>query len=186
VYDGLSELADLSLQLQERSLSLPAANRAIERTIRIFDSMANICGPKTQEAVDAGIHFIFKDVQLVTNKSIPKIKHGQFFMSLANNLRTRLFTTQATHVSKNKNDFKNEFDELLKDLDVLNYNNWPDNVDIQYGDNCVRRLVTRFHLDEKTTIRGFREFKDTKDYSQINYLHPLLTAVRTIATYFIL
>jgi len=104
MYDGLSELADLSLQLQKRSLSLPAANRAIERTIRIFDSMANICGPKTQKAVDAGIHFMFKDVQLVTNKSIPKIKHGQFFMSLANNLSIRLFTTQATRVSKNKND----------------------------------------------------------------------------------
>lgn len=43
MYDGLSELADLSLQLQERSISLSGANRAIERTIRIFDSMANIC-----------------------------------------------------------------------------------------------------------------------------------------------
>ncbi|KAL4136198.1 hypothetical protein QTP88_007761 [Uroleucon formosanum] len=93
----------------------------------------------------------------------------------------KLFTTQATHVSKNKNDFKSEFDELIKDLDVLNSNNWPDYVDILYGDDCVRRLITRFHLDEKTTIRGFREFKDTKDSSQINYLHPLLTAVRIIA-----
>ncbi|CAI6374561.1 unnamed protein product [Macrosiphum euphorbiae] len=102
-------------------------------------------------------------------------------MSLANNLRTRLFTSQATHLSKNKNDFKSEFDELIKELDVLNSNNWPDNVDILYEDDCVRRLVTRFHLDEKSTIRGFREFKDTKDSSQINHLHPLLTAVRTIA-----
>ncbi|KAL5237572.1 hypothetical protein ACI65C_004982 [Semiaphis heraclei] len=103
--------------------------------------MANICGPKTQEAMDAGTHFMLKNVQLITNKSIPKIKHGQFFMSLANNLRTRLFTTQANNVSKNKNGFKNE----------------------------------------KITIRGFREFKDTKDSSQINDLHPLLTAVRKIA-----
>lgn len=73
MYDGLYELADLSLQLQERSLSISAANRAIERTIRIFDSMANKCGPKTQEAMDAGTHFMFKNVQLITNKSIPKI-----------------------------------------------------------------------------------------------------------------
>lgn len=124
---------------------------------------------------------MFKDVPLITNKSIAKIEHGQFFMSLANNMRSRLFTTQSTHVSKNKNDFKNEFDELLKDLDVLNSTNWPDNVGIQYGDDCVRRLVSRFNLDEKTTIRGFREFKDTKDSSKIKDLHPLLTAVRTIA-----
>jgi len=40
-------------------------------------------------------------------------------------------------MSKNKNGFKSEFDELLKDLDVLNSNNWPDNVDILYGDDCV-------------------------------------------------
>lgn len=181
MYDGLSELADLSLQLQERSLSLSAANRAIERTIRIFDSMANVCGPKAQEAMDAEKHHMFKGVPLIMNKSVPKIKHGQFFMSLGNNLRSRLFTTQATHVSKNKNDFKNDFDELLKDLDALDSTTWPDNVDIQYGDDCIRRLVSRFYLDEQTTIRGFREFKDLKDSSKINHLHPLLTAVKSIA-----
>lgn len=31
-------------------------------------------------------------------------------------------------------------------------------------------LVATFHLNEKITIRGFREFKDTKDSSKINYL----------------
>jgi len=66
---------------------------------------------------------MFKNIQLITNKSIPTTKHGQICMSLANNFRTRLFTTQATHVSTNKNDFKSKFNKLLKDLDMLNYNN---------------------------------------------------------------
>ncbi|XP_050065047.1 ATP-dependent DNA helicase PIF1-like [Aphis gossypii] len=106
MYDGLSELADLSLQLQERSLSLSGANKCVLRTIRIFDSMANTFGPRTQEVLNS-------------------------------------------------------------DLDVLDPNNWPDSIDIQYGDDSVKRLAIKFHLDEKCTIRGFREFKDLKDSSKI-------------------
>lgn len=36
-------------------------------------------------------------------------------------------------------------------------------------------------MDEKTTIRGFREFKGTKDSPKLNYPHPFLaTVVQTI------
>lgn len=101
--NGLTELADLSLQLQERSVSLSAANSCIEYTIRIFDSMSNTYGPKTQEVLDSGALLKFKDVPLATNKSVPKINLGQFFTSLANNMSLRLFKIQAMHVSKNKN-----------------------------------------------------------------------------------
>jgi len=36
---------------------------------------------------------------------------------------SRLFTTQATHVSKNKNEFKDQFENILKDLNVFEPNN---------------------------------------------------------------
>lgn len=62
MYDGLSELSDLSLQLQDRGLSLSTANSCIERTIRIFDSMSNTYGPKTQEVLNAGDLLKFKDI----------------------------------------------------------------------------------------------------------------------------
>lgn len=68
--------------------------------------------------------------------------------------------------------FNNELYGLLRDLDVLHYTNWPDNVGIQQGKDCVKILASRFHSDE-TKILRFREFKDTKDFSKINYMHPL-------------
>jgi len=92
-------------------------------------------------------------------------------------MRSRLFTTHSSHVSKNKNWFKYQYLDLLKDLDVLDPNNWPDNIYIQYGDGNVRRLAIKFYLNEKFTIQGIREFKDLKDSSKISTLKPLLTRV---------
>lgn len=54
------------------------------------------------------------------------------------------------HVSKNKD----QFEDLLKDINVLDPNNWLVTIDIQYGDDSIRKFVTKFHLDEKSTIRG--------------------------------
>lgn len=94
MYDALSELSDLSLILQRRSMSLSEANKCIIRTIRIFESMIDHPGPKTTEAYK-DTEMIFKNVELGSNKAIPKIKMEQFFRSLANNLKSRLFTMQA-------------------------------------------------------------------------------------------
>lgn len=122
MYDALSELADLSLQLQNRNISLSVANNYIERAICVFDSISEQYGPKT-EVVDACSKLMFKDVPLTNNRSVPKINSGQFFKSLANNMRSRLFTFQASHSSTAGNIFKEKYDEVLKDLDVLNVQN---------------------------------------------------------------
>lgn len=63
---------------------------------------------------------VFKDVPLTNNRSVRKINSGQFFKSLVNNMRSRLFTFQASHSATSGNIFKEKYDELLKDLDVLN------------------------------------------------------------------
>jgi len=181
MYDALSELADLSLQLQNRNISLSVANNYIERAIRVFDSMSEHYGPKTEEVVDACSKLMFKDVPLTNNRSVPKINSGQFFKSLANNMRSRLFTFQASHSATSGNIFKEKYDELLKDLDVLNEQNWPDKHAIQYGDKNVRRLAKIFQVDETSTIRGFREFKDTQKLSLIHSLRPLIVAINTVA-----
>jgi len=49
MYDGLSELSDLSLHLQDRGLSVSTANSCIERTIHIFHSI-NKSVPKMNTA----------------------------------------------------------------------------------------------------------------------------------------
>lgn len=118
---------------------------------------------------------------LTNNHSVPKINSGQFFKSLANNMRSRLFNFQASHSTTAGNVFKEKNDELLKDLDVLNVQNWPDKYDIQYGDKNVKRLAIKFQVDETSTISCFREFKDTKKLSLIHSLRPLIVAINTIA-----
>lgn len=92
MHDSLSELAELSLQLKKRNISLWNANTCIERTIRVIDSMPNQLGPNAEEASHACEYLKFKDVPLINNVKIPKINSGQFFRGLANNIRTRLFT----------------------------------------------------------------------------------------------
>lgn len=143
--------------------------------------MSENYGPKTEEVIEACTQLIFKDVVLTKNQSVPKINPEQFFRSLANNMRSRLFTFQASHSATAGNIFKDEYDELLKDLSVLDMQNWPDKYDIQFGDKSVRRLASKFQVDEKNSVRGYREFKDCKRLSIDNSLKPLLVAINTIA-----
>jgi len=124
---------------------------------------------------------MFKNVKLATNKSIPKIISSQFFRSLANNLRSRLFTTQASHLSTvNDNQFKEKYIiQLLKDY--LDMKNWPDDCDVLYGNENIRRLTNQFQIDEVSFVRRFRVFIDTKNSSKILDHEPLLNAINTVA-----
>jgi len=181
LYDVLNELSDLSLQLQKRDLGLAKAHTMIDRTVRILDSMIEIHGPKLTEVNLANEEMVFKGVQLHIHKSVQKINSRQFFRSISNNLKSRLFTTQSSHVSNaSSNLFKETYDQLLADLNVFDSNTWPDNFNIQYGDDSIRRLSQKFKVDEISAVRGFREFKDTRD-ENIEDLKNLTSAIKTIA-----
>lgn len=69
MYDGSSELADLSLKLQNRNLSLSNANSCFECAVCVFDSMTENDGPKIVEVIEVCTKLIFKDV-LPTKKSL--------------------------------------------------------------------------------------------------------------------
>jgi len=165
-------------------LSIAEANKCILRTIRIFESLIDHHGPKTEEALNAcgNEELIFKIVKLTNNKGIPKITPSQFFQSLANNLKSRLFTMQTSNVPKDdKNLFKDQYNILLADLDMLDPKTWPDKFDFQHGDANIRRLAKQFQVDEISSVRGFHEFKEIKDHSNIFDLKSLFTAVNTVA-----
>ncbi|KAL4121579.1 hypothetical protein QTP88_014066 [Uroleucon formosanum] len=125
--DALQELSDLSLQLQNRDLSLASVHTIIERTIRVIDSIFETQGPKLKEVNLASQEMSFKGVKLSSHKSVQRINSSQFFRNI--------------FVPKN----------------------WPDNFNIQYGDDYIRRLSKKFKVDEITSVRGFRQFKDTKE-----------------------
>ena len=179
LFDALVELSDLSLQLQNRNMTLPKAYITIKRTIRVLESMTEIPGPRVEEMETACVIGKFEGVELHNHKSIKEIKRTQFYRSLANNLKERMMATQSLHVSCVAN--KDEFENLIADLNVLESENWPDSLNIQYGDANVRRLVKLFKVNEQQYVRGFREYKDNAAKSIPSDLKPLLTAIKSIA-----
>ncbi|KAL4104043.1 hypothetical protein QTP88_019356 [Uroleucon formosanum] len=62
LFDALTELSDLSIQLQKRDLSLMAAHKLIERTISILESIANKNCEKTKEVNSAYKADPYKDL----------------------------------------------------------------------------------------------------------------------------
>lgn len=64
LFDALTELSDLSIQLQKRYLFFMSADELIERTISVLESMANKNGEKTKEVNSAFEQKEFKGIIL--------------------------------------------------------------------------------------------------------------------------
>uniref|UniRef100_A0A3P9DK26 HAT C-terminal dimerisation domain-containing protein n=1 Tax=Maylandia zebra TaxID=106582 RepID=A0A3P9DK26_9CICH len=178
MYDAFTELSDLSRMLQRWDMTLDQADRQLDRQIRVFESMVSTPGP-TQTAIEAEKEKIFRNVCLHENQRVIKINHGQFFRSLAENVKCRMTPTTSSHVSKTSSEKTDS--HLLSDIKVLQSDSWPASLDIQYGDAAVRRLCQRFRVGERESVLGFREYKDLKASKTPAALKPLLTAVHTIA-----
>lgn len=82
---------------KKRDPSFIAAHKLIERTISVLESMANKNGLKTKEVNSACEEF--KGIILEHKHFVVKIEIGQFFRSLSDNLKQRIFITQSSHVS---------------------------------------------------------------------------------------
>lgn len=67
----------------------------------------------------------------MNNVKIQKINSRQFYRSLENNMRSMLFRFQASNIETSGNTFKNKYEELLKDIEVLGPKSCSDNCDIQ-------------------------------------------------------
>lgn len=188
--DALDELADLSLFLQRRNITLIEADKAMKTTIRVFDSMASDHGPRLSSVVSALDIKNFKGVSLHEEGKIKMLNENQFFRSLANNLRNRMPTNIAARVSQNekkRSELDNAYyNDLLRNLAILDPKTWPKNdndevVDIRYGEESIRSLCDAFQLnDEVDIIRGFRHFKMTDGNEIPEDLKPLFKAVATI------
>lgn len=57
---------------------------------------------------------------------------------------------------------------------------WPDDCDVLYGDENIRRLAKQFQVNEISSVRVFRMFINTKDSSKIVDIKPLLDAINTV------
>lgn len=83
MYDALTELSDLSRMLQKRDTT---------PQIRVFESMVSTPGPE-KSVMNVALH---------DNQKIVKINVGQFFRSMAQNMKSRTAPTTSFHVSTQK------------------------------------------------------------------------------------
>ena len=92
IYDTLEEISHLSLNLQERGMTLTRADTLMRRTIRMVSSMITCPGDRRQEALQAAEKHEFNGIQL---RSTPRARqmNSEFLHSLMENLEERLFTT---------------------------------------------------------------------------------------------
>lgn len=178
MYDAMMELSHLSLKLEERKCSIITAHQEICLQVRIFESMVDQPGRYYSEAIAAVQNKNFRGVELVTgNKTDVIISSGQFYRSLANNLRSRMFLI-------GHND-ANESEKLLTQFKVLypESSMWPEikKYGIRYGEEEVCLLSQRFNVNQDIVMRDFRTFIDTTGGEIRTNLNQLFTAISTIA-----
>ncbi len=162
MYDALSELANLSQQLQAHSITLLRADQLLKRTIRVLASFKDTPGEKSEEALTAHALGHFGSVPLESNSKLTPINGKQFLQSLINNMEKRL-------------SFEGE---MLHDISVLDTDNWPSTPGIRHGEAQVKRLCRRFNLCEEQAVNGMRDFLEHPD-SEPESLKPLIRCMQT-------
>ncbi|XP_069485015.1 E3 SUMO-protein ligase KIAA1586-like [Ambystoma mexicanum] len=121
----------------------------------------------------------FQGVALHEGKACDKrIEHGQFFRSLAENVRSRLLSTGGSATADNKV----AYEKLISELKVLYMQYWPDELPPTYGESEIESLCERFDIgDTRQTIRAYREHRETGGKEANRHYKELLTALNTIA-----
>ena len=97
-----------------------------------------------------------------------------------NNLRNRLLTLQSSHVSATDSVGPAEYNNLIDQIKVLSSEHWPetpDDIDALYGEDKVSALAERLGLETRTTVRGFREYRENGDKKVPDQLKPLFLAI---------
>ena len=186
MYDALVELADVSLQLQRREMTFPAAHNLISRQIRVFSSMANgQYGPHTCEAMKAVKEANFQGVILHQGRKCDvAVQPGQFFLSLSNNLKARMFTLRPIRREDAAMDSEREYEMFLDTIKCLYPENWTSddfiNDNLTQADDKIRQLCQRFRIISQPCVSGYREFKDAEGRQVPPNLRPVITAVNTL------
>lgn len=136
----------------------------------------NCCDGYYKKAEEYNYSLTFKNVQL-HSKNKNKINPSQFYKSLAANLKSRMFCFTSSHVSSSSNT-SNKYDEFVQLLEVLYPYKRPLEINIMYGEKEIKKLSNIFKVNERESIRGFREYVDNKSIIP-NNLKPLILAVNS-------
>lgn len=187
MYDCLEELKFLSESLQKRNTNVPEADKLIRRTIRRIESFKEKPGLKMTEADSARQSLLLGTTRLTSNAKHVTINPNMFLQSLADNLRRRLMTVASDgsgmhmHVAcGSTQQQESQSNKLIDQLSVLNPDNWPAEMEVDYGEEQLRLLCRRFGLHYSTARDAFSDFKDSGGRKIPLDLHPLMNAINTI------
>ncbi|XP_031349437.1 E3 SUMO-protein ligase KIAA1586-like [Photinus pyralis] len=176
LYDALSELSYLSLELQKRNKTLPEAHALITRQIRVVESMIDNPGIYLKQ-VETSINVLeFRHVKLHNGRRVTKINSAQFYRSLTNNLKQRLLRF-SSHRSGTEPQISEDYNKFVKTLEIFDRNQWPQEPSIRYGEDEIRVLCEKFKLSGHDYVRSFREYVDSGIVSK-----PLDLLMKTVNT----
>lgn len=121
--------------------------------------MVSLPGPYTKSVLQAQTEGSFKNVALHENLRIVKINAGQFFCSVAENIKCRMSPTTSSHVSAQKSCSHKGDSQLTTDIKALQPDTWPEGeLDIQHGEEEVLRLCDRLKGGEEV----YKDFGNTR------------------------
>lgn len=148
--DALQELAELSIELQARDITIYSAYKKICNQIKVFAERKTKNGPFYTEALQAESQLMFKGIRLEKDAREKRnhIEAVKFYECLEKRMENRLLTSDDC--------------EIPEWARVLDSATWPENPDVTYGETEVKNLCRRFKLPERQILRGFREYLTEK------------------------
>jgi hAT family C-terminal dimerisation region len=136
------------------------------------------------EAESARQSLLLGVTRLIVNSKHVVINHKQFLQSLADNLKRRLMTVttdgSGTHVASGSTQQQSHSKKLIDQLSVLNPDNWPAEMEFDYGEEQIHLLCRRFRLHYSTARDAYSDFKDSGGRKMPLGLNLLMNAVNTI------
>lgn len=166
--DALQELSELSEALQHRNADLNYANRKLLITVGLFEERKTVPGSYSTMAQEAVNNLSFFGVPLHTKEGRsdnqplnPKI----FYEALKTSIETRLLDDKDV--------------ELATTLEVMDTKTWPTKLPITFGENEMRKLASRFKLNERQLITGLREYIYSRELPES--LNPVKQSIDSVA-----
>jgi hypothetical protein len=167
MFDALEELSDLSLSLQQSTISLPKAHRLICRQIEVFQGRKEKGGDCYTVAMEAASENCFRGIQLAAGKAADLLKPGQFYQALVDALSSRLLSPN---------------DKPLCDLlNIILPNQWPDAVSPEYGENELKLLCDKFSMEYNAPLKNdYRDFKNSKGSVTGHNLNRFINVIESL------
>ena len=167
MFDALQELSDLSLSLQQSSISLPKAHRLLCRQIEVFRGRKERGGDCYADAMEAVSENCFRGIQLKPGKSTELLNPAQFYQALVDALSSRLLSKS---------------DKPLCDLlNIILPNQWPDAIVPEYGEKELKMVCEKFNVEHTACLKNdYRDFKDSKGTVIGHNFNRLINAIESL------